>query len=78
MPRREIVGLTPPQIAQKFRLFNVPTHIVDVDATGINARVGVAGNNFGYYGGVGGTQVELLDYGATFTNPQPLPPGGIP
>jgi hypothetical protein len=30
MPRSEIVGLSPEQIAGKFRLPNVPTHITDV------------------------------------------------
>ena len=77
MPRSEVTGLSPEQIAQKFRLPNVPTDITDVQADGIEALVGQTANNFGYYGGVGGTQIYLLDRGATFTNARLLLPGGI-
>ena len=42
----------------------------DVDATGLSARTGIAGQNFGALGG--GVQVQLLQYGASFTNPRPL------
>lgn len=77
MPRSEVVGLSPGQIARKFRLPAVPTHITDVNADGVDAIVGQAANNFGYYGGVGGTQIYLLNHGATFSPGRLLPPGGI-
>ena len=76
MPRSEIRGLSPGQIQNKFAIPGAsPTHIVDVQATGANARVGIA-NSLGFDGG--GIQVELLDTSeATFVNSQPIPPGGI-
>ena len=70
MPRAEVIGLTPVQIQAKYSLLNAPTMIVDVDATGLPARAGTAGQNFGFGGG--GVQVELLSRGATFTNPRPI------
>jgi filamentous hemagglutinin len=68
MPKAEVIGLTPAQIRTKYALPNLPTNIVDVNATGIAARTGIAGQNFGAAGG--GVQVQLLKFGATFTNPR--------
>jgi hypothetical protein len=70
MPRADVVGLTAPQLQQRFALPNPPTQICDVNAAGLPARVGIAGPNFGGPGG--GTQVQLLARGATFTNPRPI------
>jgi len=64
------VVLTPQQIARKFALPAVPTHITDVDATDIPARVGIVGPNFGSQGG--GVQIQLLSRGASFNNPRPI------
>jgi hypothetical protein len=71
MLKSDIEGLTPAQIQTKFALENLPNRIVDVNATGMSARVGTVAENFGHAGEV--TQIELLEYGATFTNPSPLP-----
>ena len=70
MPRSDVIGLTPVQLQQKYALPNLPTDIVDVNATGLPARVGFAGPNFGAQGG--GLQIQLLDYGAWFTKPRPI------
>jgi hypothetical protein len=76
MLKKDVEGLTAEQIQEKWALENTPTHMVDGDATELEARVGVAGKNFGKDGG--GTQVELIGKGerATFTNPRPISSGG--
>lgn len=59
MPRSEIEGLSPAQIQQRFSLPNVPTHIVDVNAAGRNATIGIANPLPGSAGL--GTQIQLAD-----------------
>jgi hypothetical protein len=74
MLRKDVIGLSPQQIQQKWALPEVPTDICDVEAAGIPARVGIAGeNNFGKGGNV---QVELLQRGARFSNARPISPSG--
>ena len=74
MLRADARGLTPAQLKEKYSLPYTPTHVVDVDAAGKRARVGIAGPNYGHDGG--NVQVELLERGATFTNPRPIGQGG--
>ena len=83
----EVDGLTPEQIASKFALLQVPTHITDVTVPagyqlkatisndiGIFPKLSIGGN-----GGGGGVQLEILhvpesipDFYSWFTNPRKL------
>jgi len=74
MQRRDVQGLTPSEIKDKWALPEVPDLICDVEATGLRSRVGIAGENA--FGQGGKIQVELLERGAKFTNPRPIGPGG--
>lgn len=60
MQADEISGLSAEQIADKFALPEVPTHITSVrPPEGTRIRTGLVNPNFGRPGG--GTQFELLD-----------------
>lgn len=60
MKQSDIQGLTPTQIADKYALPNVPTHITSVKPPeGTKIRTGTANSNFG---GVGNAQqFEFID-----------------
>ncbi len=74
MNPKDIEGLTPSQIQEKFDLPHLPTHVVDVKPpTGTPIRSGtVNSDNFG--GSGGGTQFELLERipDELFANPRKL------
>jgi hypothetical protein len=73
MEASEIQGLTPAQIQDKFALPNLPNKVVDVVVPkGAKIETSTAGFVEGWGQG-GGAQVKLLDRGATFSNPRPLP-----
>jgi RHS repeat-associated protein len=71
----EVEGLPAPMIQNKLSMPTPPTHYSNVDAVGIQQRWGVAGANYGCDGG--GIQGELLQSGARFSTPKPIPTGGL-
>jgi hypothetical protein len=70
-----IQGKSPSEIQRALGLPFPPTHVCDVRATGVLARIGVIGSNFG--GGGDPIQIQLLNLGATFSNPRPISSGGL-
>lgn len=87
MPAAEVKGLSAEQIASKYALPQVPTHITDVKVpAGVQMRATSAGDinifpssSLGGNGGGGGVQFEVLskpaklsDFERWFTNARPL------
>jgi hypothetical protein len=70
MLQSDIEGLSAEQIKDQFALPFLPTHVVDVHASGLSARVGIAAPNFGQNGGR--MQIQLIDRGGRFVNARPL------
>jgi len=81
----DIAGLTPEQIASKYALPQVPTHVADVRVpAGNTLRVSVANDvqikqGLGGNGGGGGVQFEVIsrpsidvEFESWFTNPRRL------
>ncbi len=74
MDPKDIQGLTPKQIQDKFSLPNTPTHKVDVEVPqGTTIRIGEANEAFG--GNGGGTQYQLMNRIPleNYANPEVLP-----
>src|SRR5690606_16656159 len=86
MRPEDIAGLTPEQIASKYALPQVPTHVADVRVpAGNTLRVSVANDvqikqGLGGNGGGGGVQFEILnsrtipeaEFKSWFSNPRPI------
>ena len=86
MRSEDIAGLTPEQIASKYALPQVPTHVVDVRVPpGITLRASVANDvqikqGLGGNGGGGGVQFEVLgsraipeaEFNSWFSNPRSI------
>ncbi|WP_430885868.1 hypothetical protein [Fusibacter sp. JL216-2] len=73
MRAKDIAGLTPTEIQNKFALPSTPKYVTDaVFEAGTRLRTGVANGLFGHDGG--GTQFDLMgQYIGEFVNSRPLP-----
>lgn len=74
MNEKDIHGLSPEQIQEKFALPETPKYVSDVNVpAGTTVRTGTVGEQTGWGGG-GGTQSELMGRipGESFTNTRPL------